>query len=61
MDGVVVGGKVLSTNKFGVLVGPKENGVTVGLGELGGTGVCRKGTAIGAPEHPERRTKMTRK
>ncbi len=30
VDGVVVGGTVLSTNKLGVPVGSKENGVTVG-------------------------------
>jgi hypothetical protein len=28
--GVVVAGNVLSTNRFGVLVAGKENGVTVG-------------------------------
>lgn len=51
--GVVVGGSVFNTNKFGVFVGSREYGVTVGWGEAGGADVCRNGIEMGTPEHPE--------
>jgi hypothetical protein len=58
VDGVVVGGNVLSTNKSGVFVGSNPNGVTVDCGEsVCGAAVCRKGME-GNPVHPER-TKIT--
>jgi len=60
VDGVVVGGKVLSTNKSGVFVESNENGATVDLGELTVVGVCRNGIEIGNPEHPERRKIIAR-
>jgi len=41
-------------------VGSRENGVAVGCGELGVTGVWRNGIEIGAPVHPERRRIMAR-
>ena len=39
VGGVVVGGWVFNTNRFGVKVGCKENGVAVGPGELVTVGV----------------------
>jgi hypothetical protein len=63
VPGVVVGGKVFSTNKSGVFVSASEKGVTVGWGPLGwvGTGVCKNGIETGSPLHPERREKITRR
>jgi len=60
VEGVVVGGNVLSTNRLGVLVGSNENGVTVGLGKLIGVDVPKNGIEIGNPEHPERRIIIAR-
>ena len=64
---VVPGGRVadgsaeLITNKFGVLVGGKENGVAVGLGEALGTWVCRNGMETGSPLQLDRRETKRRK
>lgn len=57
VGGVVVGSGVLSTNKSGVFVGSRENGVAVGCGELTctGVGVCKNGMEIGKPAHPPSR------
>jgi hypothetical protein len=52
---VVEGSAVLITNKFGVFVGCKENGVAVGLGDATGAGVCKNGMESGNPLQPVRR------
>jgi hypothetical protein len=49
------GSAVLITNRFGVFVGCKENGVAVGLGEATEVGVCRKGMDTGSPLQLDRR------
>jgi hypothetical protein len=61
VEGVVVGARVLRTNKSGVFVGSREKGVTVGAGDpaCAGPGVCRNGSA-GKPVHPARRETVTR-
>jgi hypothetical protein len=64
VPGVVVGGSVLMTNRFGVFVGCNEKGVAVGCGEDVAVGVCRNGMEIGgSPLQPVRRKidiKMTK-
>jgi len=59
VGGVVVGSGVLITNKSGVCVAGKPNGVTVGPTVFTGVGVCRKGMEIGKPAQPERREIIT--
>jgi hypothetical protein len=59
VGGVVVGGRVLITNKSGVFEAGNPKGVAVGPGVLTVVGVCRKGSEIGNPEQPERREIMT--
>jgi hypothetical protein len=57
VEGVVVGACVLMTNRSGVKVAGKPNGVAVGAGEL----VCvgdRKERESGSAEHPARRAVM---
>ena len=60
VGGVVVGARVLITNRSGVLEAGKENGVAVGCGGLVGVGDCKNGIEIGNPLHPARREKMIR-
>ena len=59
VGGVVVGSGVLITNKSGVCVAGKPNGVTVGPSVYTGVGVCRKGSEIGKPAQPDRREIIT--
>lgn len=59
VGGVVVGCAVLITNKSGVCVAGKPNGVTVGPWVFTAVGVCRNGSEIGKPEQPERREIIT--
>ena len=59
VGGVVVGSGVLSTNRSGVCVAGKPNGVAVGPSVFTGVGVCRKGSEIGKPAQPERREIIT--
>ena len=51
------GSAVLITNRFGVFVGSKENGVAVGLGEATAkdVGVWRKGMEMGSPLQLDKR------
>jgi hypothetical protein len=55
VPGVPVGSSVLSTNRSGVFVGPREKGVAVNAGGLVGVGVPKKGMGTGSPLHPESR------
>lgn len=59
VGGVVVGAWVLITNKSGVKVAGKPNGVAVGPGGLTVVGVPKKGREIGNAVHPARREMMT--
>jgi len=52
---VAEGSAVLITNKSGVFVCGKENGVAVGLGEAAGACVCRNGIETGSPLQLDRR------
>ena len=53
VGGVVVGCRVLITNKSGVFEAGNPNGVAVGPNVFTGVGVCRNGSD-GNPLHPER-------
>jgi hypothetical protein len=59
VGGVVVGCRVLITNKSGVFEAGNPNGVAVGAGVFTIVGVCRNGSEIGKPEQPERREIIT--
>jgi hypothetical protein len=59
VGGVVVGCRVLITNKSGVFEAGNPNGVAVGPGVFTGVDVCRNGSEIGKPEQPERREIIT--
>src|SRR5690606_2108602 len=58
--GVVVGSSVLRTNRSGVNVGSRANGVAVGCGGEVGVGLLRKGSETGSPLQLERSKKMAR-
>jgi hypothetical protein len=58
VGGVVVGACVLITNKSGVKVAGKPNGVAEGAGEFVGVGADRKENESGIAEHPARRAMM---
>ena len=59
VGGVVVGSAVLITNKSGVCVAGRPNGVAVGAGVPVGVDVPRKGIENGNPLHPETREIIT--